>query len=143
MSKDSPLHTEFPIELGGKTYTLSYPLPALWKFEDVSDVDLFLEAEVISEGTPEEIAQESARRFSEKLFGKNRRETMERVVQLLWAGLITFHPEMTMAEVGKFVFVRNLLSLRVKIAEALSASMSQQGEADQEEASAPLAPAVN
>lgn len=112
MSKSSPIKTDFPITLGGKEFTLTYPIEALWAYEDATGETLLGETR-----TKEEILAEFE--------AKTARQRMERVIQLLWSGLITHHPDLTVKQVRSLIFLRDLPSIEPQVVAALQASMPQ------------------
>ena len=59
----SPLETEFPITLRGQTFTLFYPIEALWAYEDETGASLIGD----DTGTKEEFSLSTlAQRFPER-----------------------------------------------------------------------------
>jgi len=103
--KDSPIEKSVEITLGGQPWQLSYPLPALWAFEDATGVDL------------------TAGFDEEKVFGKGFRQRTERLAILCWAGLVTFHPELKREQVANWIFIGNLKYVEDKAAEALFSTL--------------------
>jgi hypothetical protein len=70
-------------------------------------------------------------------------------VQLLWAGLITHQPTLTVEEVGKFVFVRNVVKVREEVMAVFARSLGAMddpaeatAEGEQEGGERPLAAAT-
>ena len=110
MADTSPLKTDFPITIGGKQYTLSYPIEALWAYEDESGEKLFDETR-----TKEEIQE-----AYEKLPVRAR---MKRTTALLWAGLITHHSDITIKEVGRMVHLREFSAIQKAVQEAFAATL--------------------
>lgn len=123
----SPIQTEFPIEIGGRNLVLSYPMRAIWAFEDAAHVDIFSD-----EDSPENQEQAVAQ-FNERIFGKTKRDRMQRTALLFWAGLITKHPEITREQAESMVFVRNLLTVQKSVLEALSAALSSDAPREESE----------
>lgn len=122
--KDSPFEPDFKITLGGKEMILSFPMPAVWAFQDLTGIDL-------SAGISKEV-----------LMGGTLREQIERMIALCWAGLVVKQPDVTREQVASWVYVRNVESVGVQVVQALGAAFpeSEKKEGDAEEA-APLPPA--
>lgn len=114
---DSPLQTEFPISFGGKDFTLSYPIPSVWAYEELAGVDL---TSGTDKRTPEErLAEHSAKTFKDR---------MKDVGDLLWAGLIANQPEVKREDVEALVMALNFRQfgeLNKRVAEAFAASLPQ------------------
>jgi len=106
-----PDKTDFPITLAGREYTLCFPITAIWRLEDETG------RKFLDDARPkEEIVAEYEH--------MSRRDQMRQLVAMLWAGLVTHHPEMTMEKAGSFVFLKNMLHIQQVVAEAFSASLS-------------------
>ena len=123
-NETSPLDTERKITLRGKEFTLFYPLEALWKYEDETGVSLIGD----DSGTKEQLEAE--------LKTLTRRQRIERTVALLWAGLITYHPDLTLQAVSKMVLPKDMPYVEATVAEAYKASWP---ELPSEESGDPLA----
>jgi hypothetical protein len=117
---DSPIEPLVPISLGGKEYTLCFPIPALWAFHDVTGIDL------VNGGKPKE--------------SDSKRAYFEHTIALCWAGLITKHPGITREEVGSMIFIGNFQYVERLVAKAIEATMSKEQTGAKEEATqgAPL-----
>jgi len=115
--KDSPFSPDVEVELGGEKFTLCYPIPAIWKLEDLSKMD------ILGNGLSEDDFK-----------AMSRRHQLEFVINLVYAGLITKHPEITVAKVGGMLFLRNMLTVQKKAMEAFTASLpSPEAEAAQKQ----------
>jgi hypothetical protein len=101
---DSPFTPEVEIELGGKMYTLTYPIPAVWVLEDLGPYDF------IGGGIAEEFANMTPR------------QKMKLIVDSCYAGLTTKHPDLTHAQVAAMIFPRNIRYVEEKTTEAFNAA---------------------
>ena len=124
----SPLETEFPITLRGQTFTLFYPIEALWAYEDETGASLIGD----DTGTKEE--------FEAQLQSLTRRQRIERTIALLWAGLITNHPELTLKAVSKMVLPKDMPYVEENVAKAYKACWP---DLKPEEPGDPLAPSAS
>ena len=121
----SPERTDFPITLGGKEYTLAFPITAIWALEDATGRKFLDETR-----SKEEIMVEYEH--------MSKRKQLEEVVAMLYAGLITHHPDMTKGKAGSFVFLKNLVAIQAKVVEAFNASMSNGEKLPEAEGEGPL-----
>jgi hypothetical protein len=131
--KTSPTKTAFPITIAGKQFTLEYPIPAYWAFEDATGIDLL---------KPDERPKEE---IMAEYLAKPVRQRMQDSLWLLWAGLITHHPNITIEEVRSMVFLKDMGRIEAAVGEAQRASMldieppaPQDGEQEGEEEERPL-----
>lgn len=127
MAETSLTQTDFPITLGGKEYMLTFPIQAVWALEDATGQKMLDDTR-----TKNEIMAEYE--------SMPRRQQMQRVVDMLWAGLITRQPKITREEVGSMVFLRDLTWIQAKVIEAFNASISDGTLQPPDEGSGPLAP---
>jgi hypothetical protein len=145
-AKTSILQREFPIVIGGKDFTICFPMPAVWAFEDISGVKM---AELNNVGEPgvELSKEDRAKLVDENLFGKTPRERMERTLMLLWAGIKTKHPGVTYEQLTEMVYIPDLQVIAETVMQAFSASMAQPGVAtegeDEERPTAAVTPAAS
>jgi hypothetical protein len=102
--KDSPFEPDFKITLGGRELILSFPMPAVWAFEDITGIDL-------SAGISKEV-----------LMGGTLREQITRMIALCWAGLVVKQPEITREQVASWIYVHNVESVGVQVVQALAAA---------------------
>jgi hypothetical protein len=112
MAETSPVVTDFPITLAGKEYILSYPIPSIWAFEDVSGSD------IMSGGISRD-----------EILSMSVRKRMDWVISLLWAGLIAHQPEMTRAAVASLVYFKDIAKIESRVVEAFQASLPSVAEA--------------
>jgi hypothetical protein len=114
---DSPVKTDFPITLNGQEYTLYFSLPAIWAFEDTTGEILL--------GDPRK--QEEIIAEFEK---KSVRQRLQRITDMLWAGLITRQPELEpkRKEVASWVHLGNAFEIEAKVNEAFSATLPKKPE---------------
>ena len=122
MENNDPTKVETTITLAGVEYTLVYPIPSLFAFEDATGLELF-NGEV----------------KGEDLLGRNFRERCEKVTWMLWAGMLVKHPDMakntspevraaTHAKVANLLYLGNV-NYVVKIVEvAFMASVASAAE---------------
>lgn len=131
-AKTSILQREFPIAIGGKDFTICFPMPAVWAFEDISGVKM---AELNNVGEPgvELSKEDRAKLVDENLFGKTPRERMERTLMLLWAGIKTKHPGVTYEQLTEMVYIPDLQVIAETVMQAFSASMAQPDASSTEE----------
>ena len=118
---DSPFTPEIKVQLNGKEFTLSFPIPAIWAAEDATGIGI-MNGEIFL-----------------KLPKMNARERSEMIVKIGWAGLITNHPELTLEQLGKMLYPATIIGFEAKMAEALSASMPKPEQKDEGDAKSPLA----
>lgn len=129
-----PTKTDFPIKLGDKEFTVCYPVPSIWAFEDASGISLL---------TGVLTAQE--------LLGENLRQSMERTACLLWAGMLVHHPDVasnddeatrkrTLLRVGRLLFPRDLDRVRDEVLVAFFAALPRIKIAEAQAGEGPLAP---
>jgi hypothetical protein len=124
--KTSPIPPQVTITLDKERF-LKYPVPAIWKLEDQIGMEL-------TRGLSEEEVK--------NLFGTTPRQRMKRVIEYLWAGLITDDPDITIEFVGNYVTFRNVDEIDRKVGEAFRAYMPElepKKEEEQETAESPLA----
>jgi hypothetical protein len=107
---DSPLQTDFPITIGGKQFTLSFGLEALFIYEDMSGQKVLDDSR-----TKEEIEAE----FN----ALSNRQKVKRSLDLLYAGLTTHHPELTRKQVGAMVHLNDLSKIDEQVSAAFKATM--------------------
>jgi len=116
-TETDPTVVEFPITLGKKTFTLTFPVPSVWAFEDATGLDI----------TSGELKVKD-------IMGDKPKLQMQRTITLLWAGLLAKHPEVasnatpadrqkTMDAVGRFVYFKNLGEITAKVFEAFMATI--------------------
>ena len=133
MAEGSPLQTDFPIKIGTADFTLTYPIEAIWAFEDATKFD------IMSNGITEE-----------QLLSMSVRARMEWIIDLLWAGLITRHPEFDSAELRKdgrarrakltsVLYFRDIQAVEGRVVEAFKASLPGLDVAVRPEDDSPLA----
>ena len=127
--KNSPLPPRVTVMLD-RERELKYPLPSIWVFEDLTGLD------VLSGGltTAEEFYGGTVERPA------TIRQRMNRVVDMLWAGLLADDPAITREFVLKYVYPRDLPALDDKCAKAFLAALAPARAAISEDASgSPLA----
>lgn len=122
--KDSPIEAAAKISLGGKDYSLSYPIPALWAFEDITGLDLL-----------------GGKVTLDQIEGKGGRERTRNIAALCYAGIKTKHPEVTFEEVSGLIFLDNLEYVTTTTAAAFFASLPK-SEAKEATEESPLAEKV-
>lgn len=115
-SKGSPTEVDFPITIRGHEFTLAYPLLALEAYEDETGETLMGD----SRSKAEIVAA-----FEQLPV----RQRMDRSLDLLWAGLITHHPEITRDDVRRMVFLRDLPAIEPVVSRAFKASLPDLEEA--------------
>jgi hypothetical protein len=108
--KEPVLNPNVNIELNGENYILCFPLPAIWKLEDLTGL------QIIGGLTEDQ---------QKKLESMTPRENQQFMVRQLYAGLITHHPELDENTVGSMVFAANLDYIQAKVMEALAAAKPQ------------------
>lgn len=107
--KDSPFPPEFFIEIGGKRRRLSYPLPSIFAFEDVSGLDI--------------INRDPKSDNVSKI--NSVRKRLARAIDLLWAGLIAEDETLTRKQVANWVTFKNLDEVDAKTGEAFAAYLPE------------------
>lgn len=129
MQNGSPLQTDFPVTIGKQEFTLAFPIPAIWAYEDLTGVD-------ITSGKDKRTKEERLAAEADK----GSKERLKDAGDLLWAGLITHQPDITREDVEPMIMglnFRQFAELNAIVIKAFSESLPQAEK--EEEGSDPLA----
>jgi hypothetical protein len=110
--KESPFPPEVKITLD-KERVLKFPVPSIWAFEDLTGIDItgagIRDEEEFYGGTKDQPA--------------TLRQRLNRVIDLIWAGLLDDDPEIKREFVAKFVYLRDIQRLDELCAKAFFAAL--------------------